>query len=124
MTKRLAAAIAVATSVFGTSAYAEPTTADFDLKCAMILSASAQNQANPQQAEAVRNASFYYLGRIDSRVPAVDFEAGTKRLAPTMAAPDAVRLQGQQCMQLIGRRIALLKRNATPPAAPAPAPKK
>jgi len=111
-------AVALAVAMTAGAAHAEPTTADFDVKCAMILSASSQNQANPQQGEALRNASFYYLGRLDSRTPAVDFEASSKRLAPSMGAPDAVKTQGEQCMQLIGRRIALLKKNTGAPTVP------
>jgi hypothetical protein len=102
-----------------TPAFAEVTTPDFDVKCVMVLNV-ALPQAKPEQKDELRSASFYYLGRLDARTPAIDLPAATRRLAPAFTQAVAEAHIGK-CMTLLGRRVEALKATpATSVAKPAP----
>ncbi|HEY0011804.1 MAG TPA: hypothetical protein VGB79_03010 [Allosphingosinicella sp.] len=85
----------------------------FDVQCMLLLGALAQN--GPEDARtAMQAGSFYYLGRIDGRTPAVDLERAFTVEADVLERADTDRIvrscgafmeQRGQAVQDIGANI-------------------
>ncbi|MFW2831415.1 hypothetical protein [Sphingomonas sp. ID0503] len=120
----IAATMIIAGTLAASAAQAETTTAEFDVKCAMILNASSK-QPTAEQSESVKAGLLYYVGRIDSRTPVIDMGKEAQRLAPSLEDSKAAAAHGAKCMQLFGTRMAALTpkqpaKGAAPAAKPAP----
>ena len=98
--------VALAFYVVATPASAQSTASD--AKCLIVSNVFAKAATDPKAREAAKLASFFYLGRLDGRVPVSQLEAALIAQQKGLTAANAGPVMNE-CNQFIARRSAALQ---------------